>query len=86
MCLYIQYDMTAKQSSQHLFIYNCIVVYCNDIDKLYIQSHEVNMMNLWNKTRMLCYITKVCYIFDRYVRRIIDLLEPLDIRLLGLLR
>lgn len=46
MCLYIRYDMTAKQSSPHLFIYNCIVVYCTDIDKLYIQSHEMNKMNL----------------------------------------
>jgi len=86
MCLYIWYDMRAKQSSPHLFIYNCIVVYCTDIDKLYIQSHEVNMMNLWNKTHMSCYITEVCYIFDRDVRCIIDLVEPLDIRLLGLLR
>jgi len=60
--------MTAKQSSPHLFIYNGIVLYCTDSDKLYIQSLEVNMMNLWNKTCllcyvMLCYITKVGYIF-----------------------
>lgn len=86
LCLYTWYDTTAKQSSPHLFIYNCIVLYCTDNDKLYIQSHEVNMMDLWNKTCMLCYITEVCYIFDRDVRCIIYLVKPLDIRLLGLLR
>ena len=35
---------------------------------------------------MLCHITEVCYNFDRDVRCIIDLVESLDIRLLGLLR
>jgi hypothetical protein len=87
MCMYIWYD-TTKQWSPHLFIYNCIVLYCTDIDKPYIHSHEVNRMNLWNKTCMLF----CCVIFLKYVtiltdvRCIIDLDEPLDITLLGLLR
>ena len=38
------------------------MMYCTDIDKLYIQSHEVNMMNLWNETFMLRYVMLPKYV------------------------
>jgi hypothetical protein len=79
------YD-TTRQLSNQAHIYLFIIVLCCIADKLYIQSREVNMMNLWNKTCLLCYITEVCYNFDIDIRCIINLVEPLDIRLLGLLR